>query len=516
MSISPLSSTQHSTTTEPPLSRLLEQSTIICLFLFAIFAPHSIAGTQAAWLLGLFFWVLRFALYRRPQFKRTPVDLALLVFFALTLISTVFSYEPGISVGKLRAASLFTIVYLVAQNISSRRIIRLLVLLLIASSFAGSLFTIGERAVGRGVKVQTLRTESPLYTAGVRPGDTLLEINDEKLRDPDHLLQELKTPDPHPVQVKVYRHELVLVYSVPRGKLLHGNSAVAQLGIGSWSSGRDWRASGLFSHYVTYAESLQLVLALAIGLFVALPKKLNLAGTFLLLAIAGMGYALILTVTRAPWAGAVVSTGLIVLFGTRKRVFLLVSLLAIPLVLAGVFMLQARRNIGFIDPKDHSTTWRQTVWREGYQLLLSNPRHLLVGIGMDSIKGRWRQWGMFDGGKIPIGHMHSNLLQLALERGVPALLVWLVLLGLYARVLLLLIRRLKKEAADAAPEGVWIERGLVLGALGGLAGFFVSGIVHYNWGDSEVVMIFYFLMGLTLTLNTLVRNNPNSPAVRHR
>jgi O-antigen ligase len=316
--------------------------------------------------------------------------------------------------------------------------------------------------------------------------------------------------------VKVYRHELVLVYSVPRGKLLHGNSAVAQLGIGSWSSGRDWRASGFFSHYVTYAESLQLVLALAIGLFVASPKKLNLAGTFLFLAIAGMGYALILTVTRAPWAGAVVSTGLIVLFGTRKRVFLLVSLLAIPLVLAGVFMLQARRNIGFIDPKDHSTTWRQTVWREGYQLLLSNPRHLLVGIGMDSIKGRWRQWGMFDGGKIPIGHMHSNLLQLALERGVPALLVWLVLLGLYARVLLLLIRRLKKEAADAAPEGVWIERGLVLGALGGLAGFFVSGIVHYNWGDSEVVMIFYFLMGLTLTLNTLEGNNPNSPAVRHR
>jgi len=39
-----------------------------------------------------------------------------------------------------------------------------------------------------------------------------------------------------------------------------------------------------------------------------------------------------------------------------------------------------------------------------------------------------------------------------------------------------------------------------LETLGGLAGFFASGLVHYNWGDSEVVMIFYFIMGLSLVL----------------
>jgi len=42
---------------------------------------------------------------------------------------------------------------------------------------------------------------------------------------------------------------------------------------------------------------------------------------------------------------------------------------------------------------------------------------------MDSIKKHWREWGLFDNGKIPVGHMHSNLLEIALERGVPALLV---------------------------------------------------------------------------------------------
>src|SRR4030095_2942452 len=106
-----------------------------------------------------------------------------------------------------------------------------------------------------------------------------------------------------------------------------------------------------------------------------------------------------------------------------------------PLVLASVVFLQQKRSIGFFDQNDQSTSWRGTVWREGFHLLLSRPRPLLVGVGMDSIKGHWREWGLFDGGKLPVGHMHSNLLQIALERGVPALIVWLILLAVYILML---------------------------------------------------------------------------------
>ena len=89
--------------------------------------------------------------------------------------------------------------------------------------------------------------------------------------------------------------------------------------------------------------------------------------------------------------------------------------------------------------------------------------------------------------------MHSNPLQIVLERGVPALLVWLALLFVYARTIWRMLR--DKTKLD------WIEHGILLGAFGGLVGFFVSGQVHYNWGDSEVIMIFYFIMGLVLALN---------------
>jgi uncharacterized membrane protein YuzA (DUF378 family) len=57
--------------------------------------------------------------------------------------------------------------------------------------------------------------------------------------------------------------------------------------------------------------------------------------------------------------------------------------------------------------------------------------------------------------------------------------------------------RLFRETTD-------FSRGLALGALGGTLGFFTSGLVHYNWGDSEVATVFYFIMGLTLVVERIV------------
>jgi O-antigen ligase len=211
------------------------------------------------------------------------------------------------------------------------------------------------------------------------------------------------------------------------------------------------------------------------------------------MALAGFGFALLLTVTRASWLGCLVSTLIILLLGVGRRGVVLIGVLAIPLIIAGLFVLQQKRNVAFIDQADQSTTWRETVWREGVNLLVDKPRHLLIGVGMDSIKGHWREWGLFDGGRLPWGHMHSNLLQIGLERGVPALILWLAFLFVYARTLWRSLRNVAKLE--------WVERGILLGALGGLAGFFTSGLVHYNWGDSEVVMVLYMVMGLALAVH---------------
>jgi O-antigen ligase len=496
----------------------LDHAITFWLFAFAVCAPHSIAGTQTAWLCGLALWAARFLFPPRPRLPRTPIDYALLGFFILTVISSLFSYDPSVSIGKLRAASLFSIVYLVAGNVSSKRVLRLLAITLIASCMVNVFYTLGERVVGRGVRIEGVAANSPLKEAifvredktedptPIQSGDILLEVDGRPVNRPELVLDALDDLDDLPgdanpgfALVKIYRVEWMPLLKVPRGRSLVGETALEKLGIKSWSRGREWRAAGFYGHYTTYAEALQLIASLALGLFIALRSKRGLGGALLLLAIIGLGAALLLTVTRASWLAFLLSAFVIVLAGTRnRRTAIVLAACALPIVLAGLFVLQRQRSVGFYDRNDQSITWRETVWREGFDLLRSKPRHLLVGVGMDSIKNHWREWGLFDNGRLPVGHMHSTPLQLAVERGIPALLFWIAFIAVYGLMLLRLARSRKVDD--------WTERGIVLGALGGLAGFIASGIVHYNFGDSEVVMIFYFILGLSLAVDSATKS----------
>jgi len=478
------------------MAKHISNAIIACVFLIAVFAPHSIAATQTAWLLGMVLWVARFAFDPRPVLHRSPVDYALLGFFVLSGISGIFSYNPIMSVGKMRAASLFTVVYLTSQNVNSLRLVRLLAFTLIGSCMINVFFTAAQFAIGKGVKVQGVSPESPLAKAVFRTrtvnqptaianGDTIWQVDGHDVGSPEEIAAALASGSPF-AKVRIYRVEWMPELEVPRGQLLPGSTVLQQLGINDWSRGRDWRATGFFNHWVTYAEVLQLIASLALGLFLAVREKKSL----LIVAVIGLVFALGMTVTRASWIGFAISVVVMLSLTVTRRTLLIVAACALPLILVSVVVLQQKRGIGFFDRRDQSTSWREMVWREGFELLVSKPRHLLVGVGMDSIKGHWREWGLFDNGRQPIGHMHSNLLQIGLERGVPALVVWLILIGLYVRMLWKIVRR----------ETDSFSRGLALGALGGTIGFFASGLVHYNWGDSEVVTIFYFIMGLCLVV----------------
>lgn len=491
----------------PAVAKWFDRIAVFWLFVFAAFAPHSIAVTQGAWLFALLFAVLRCLVRPRLSIPRAPIVLPLLLFFGLTLVSSLFSYERAVSVGKLRAAGLFTIVLVVGFVVRSRKVRCALALILVASSGVGVIHTLVERALGRGVQVEQVAANSPLkrglfraesgQTApqAVESGDTILELNGVKVSDPQQVADAFANATT-PIKIRIYHLEATPVLEFQPGGLLNGVSATEKLGVASWRRARDWRASGFFGHYVTYSESLQLIASLAFGLIIALwskgsggPKRSK--GWIPLAAIfGGLCVCLLLTATRASELGLLASAFVIVVAGASRKGVLVLALCAVPVIGAGLFVVQQYRQVGFVDARDGSTQWRQKVWREGAELLVSKPRHLLVGVGMDSIKTHWREWGLFDGGRLPVGHMHNTPLQLALERGVPVLLVWLWLLIAYVRWLW---RRLRPSDKDS-----WCERGILLGALGSTVGFFIAGFLHYNLGDSEVVMIFYFVMGLTL------------------
>src|SRR5437879_3147767 len=303
-----------------PLGLWLDRGIIATLFLFVIAAPNSIAATQTAWLLGLLFWVLRLFVWPRPRLHRTPLDYALLGFFILTGLSSFLSYEPIVSIGKLRAASLFTIVYLFAENVRSAYVLRALTMVLIAACSVNVLYTFGQFALGRGVKVYEVRPDSPLSAARlvtrekilpmpILSADTLQEVDGHKLRSVDDLITALDRPASEgPAKIKIYRVEWIPVLQVPRGNLLPGATPEERLGIQRWTHGRDWRATGFYDHWTTYGDALQLICSLGLGLFVALPRKRTRIGLLLALAIVGMCGALLLTGVVAPVCALLAAT----------------------------------------------------------------------------------------------------------------------------------------------------------------------------------------------------------------
>jgi hypothetical protein len=496
--------------TENEAAVWLERIAFVFLFLMFVCAPHSIAASQISWLCGLLAWAARFAFRPRPTIFKTPLNLGFAAFLGWAIVSAVCSYAPDISLDRLRSVGLLFVFIFVVNNLRTKRAAVFLSFALIFSCTVGAIWTPVERLLGRGVEVSGISRESPLMkgllvadsaTNYIKDGDTIIRIGKKKISSPEQLVGEIEKNEV--AQVVVYRPEYEYVLEIKRETLLGGNSALEKLGVRNWKKSHDWRSAGFYGHFTTYAEVLQLIAALALGILIAafggkegisVSRKLKV---LVAPALAVILIALLLTVTRASQAAFVTAALVMLIAGASRRTFIVLIVSALPLILAGLFFLQQTRNVSFYDTNDNSIKWRKTVYREGFDLATESPRHLLVGVGMDSIKRYAKDWHLFDDGKLPMGHFHSTPLQLAVERGMPALLIWLWILFLYGKTLRksLKARSQKLEVRSWKPESQ-IERGIMLGCFGSLIGFFTSGLVHYNLGDGEVAMIFYLLMGI--------------------
>ncbi|MFL6374328.1 MAG: O-antigen ligase family protein [Pyrinomonadaceae bacterium] len=459
-----------------------------CLLLLVFAGPLSIAATQIAWSFALLFWLLRLIVYR-PRLRHDKLEIAMFVFLGLTVVSSIFSFEQVISIRKLVPVGLVSIAYLIAEQAKDEKFRRRAVTLLLIGCFVSVLGTLFFLVRGQNLKIIAMTPDSPLRAAGVIEGDTLWRIDRQGINTPADLQTvNAKHPGGFDAEMTWYRHELVITQMVRVGDYNGGPSDLG-LGVTEWQKGRDTRASGFYGHYVTYSEMLQLVTSLAIGLFLAFYGGLTRERIALAVAILGYGVAMFLTITRASWAGLLGSTAVMVLIGRSKKTVLIAAALAIPLAIGGVWYLQQKRQVGVVDTSDGSTQWRLIVWQEAGNIIVSSPRNMLVGVGMDSVTKRWPEWHMFQNGQIPLGHMHSDYIELAFERGIPTLIAWLAWMAIYLTML---------WRGYRGGDFGWPERGILLGALGGTVGFLLAGFVHYNWGDSEVAMTFYMIMGLAL------------------
>src|SRR5262249_16449619 len=145
---------------------------------------------------------------------------------------------------------------------------------------------------------------------------------------------------------------------------------------------------------------------------------------------------------------------------------------------------RAKRALEFADP---SSELRFQVAAIGFSRIKLHP---IFGHGMDAVHLHWNEWGF--PGKDMI-HLHSTPLQIAFDRGLPALLFWLWIIILFWRG----AARSENAASDLSDTNRY---GILLGVLGALTGFVASSLVNYNFGDAEVALLFWLLLGLLVAI----------------
>lgn len=463
------------------------------LWLFAALAPHSIAGAQSAAIgLGLLWLLERWFVPNRSAFSTTDLQEAkqrwwpLGTFWALCVVSALLSYEPRWSMDGLRSIAFMATCGIVAHWVRSRTQAWYLVCTLLFSAQVSLLYTGYQLVRGSGVRLSELAPDSPLCPY-FQPGDVLVSLDGKVVHAPEdiaRLILQSPLPLDQPVRLAGRRVELPLAAQLDRTMLRArlAQAGVAGLGIQSSAPARDFRASGFFSHYITYAEVLQILISLALGVAWRSSRRrrwwLWALSLSLLLALG-------LTLSRGPTGGLVVSVGVMLYLLWRdgtvggQRV-------VITLVIAGILLSSAlayayaMRRLAAVDTREGSLFWRLVVWQEGIGLVAKHP---WFGIGRHSDKLHATEWGLYARGDLPPGHFHNTYLQVAVWYGLPALVAYVWLLLTY-------VGQLLQRSGD----------GIALGALGALTGFAASGIAHFNLGDGEVAMTLWFVVGVALSV----------------
>ena len=503
---------------EGSLERSARRLALAGFVVYAAAAPHSIAGSWMGLSAAVLAWALRFAVTRRAGPRRTPLDLPLWLFAGWTVLSCFLSVEPRLSVPKLVNVATFLMFYL-TQAVLTRRAALLVAAVLIVSGSAGALWGAGELVVGRGVVVESLAPDSPLRAeTPLREGDAVWRVNGRRVSSVEEIDEAMRRTD---------AGERVSLSVISNGEHVEAKGesgewrgvivteemrrAPSPSGIKGDGPTHSFRASGWTRHYETFAEVLQIVAQLALGFALAgwrrrdaaesqskdrgqarsatrgaLRSRMKAALPAVAFVVLALGIALTaMRTTLVAFAfGACVVAWRASARG-RQRAWVVG---AVTVVLAlGALAVWRTRATGALRLDDASANTRVRVASIAASRVSVHP---LFGHGMDAVHAHWNEWG-FPGSDML--HAHSTPVQLAFERGLPALLFWLWLM-LAFWTLAARAERLWRDAPDAQAHG------LALGAGGALAGFLASSLVNYNFGDAEVALLVWWMMGAAVTL----------------
>ena len=182
---------------------------------------------------------------------------------------------------------------------------------------------------------------------------------------------------------------------------------------------------------------------------------------------------------RSAWVGTCAGVAFLLFMKGDLRLIAVVPMVAaLSLVLAPPAITD--RVYSIFDPQNATRLDRVAMLHVGGRMVAAYP---LTGVGPTMVERRYREFLASNEDQHVNPHLHNVPMQIAAERGLPALAVWLCFIVMLGAGL---IRRLK------IPE----SRFLAAAALSCIIAMLAAGQFEYNFGDSEFLMLFLVFMTL--------------------
>lgn len=252
------------------------------------------------------------------------------------------------------------------------------------------------------------------------------------------------------------------------------------------------RITGFTSHWMTFGgEEMIVTLMLLAFLFFSPGSRWKKAAW----ACSGiLGVSLVLGITRSIFLLGL-PLGALYLIWFWKRWLVVVAPVVLAVLLVAPFLRERVCSIVQPHGQTDSNMHRIITRRTGWEMVKAHP---WFGIGPEQMKPPTGervspQFERYIPSDIPrplpegwYGHLHNIYLQYAAERGIPALLALLWIIGRMARDF---IAALRKTSTNAE------VRFVLHGAIAVILAILAEGFFEYNLGDSEVLTVFLAVMG---------------------
>jgi O-antigen ligase len=234
------------------------------------------------------------------------------------------------------------------------------------------------------------------------------------------------------------------------------------------------RPRGTMGHYMTYSGTLMLAIGVAAARIVFGARD----RIWPALVMPALIVALTLTFTRSAWVGVCVGVSLLFIL----KDFRLTGLL--PVAVALMFALApdriTDRVLSVFDLQDPSSRDRVAMVQTGLAMVKDHP---LTGVGPNMVERLYPQYRDRNSVEKINPHLHNVPLQIAAERGLPALAVWVMC------IVLLTLRTFQIFRTSS-------DRVLPAAGLAAIASMLAAGMFEYNFGDSEFLMLFLVIVTL--------------------